>query len=326
MGAALLPRFIPPFFLFAAFLLSLLVSLSMPIIKAVYLFEITSQIDDAPITSVASSIRFGLWGWCAGAQEPQGPKYVHDAVCSETRLGYDVDPALLQLTGYPSLAQAVLKGLTVVLILHPVACGITFFSFLLSLLVACRPSTPHAIPIITLVLSIFPLFITTIAFGIDLGLVLICRSRVSSATGGSLTVRWGNGVWMTCAAWICLWISLFGLSAVACYCCGCGGPRSGKHFSLISHLHLTSALSDTNPLSCIRSFSHRPEDTQSESDDNIVGSPMELRPRGSQSPIGEDPEAPPPRKPRPETMDTARTGETSGSVRTTAGRFHEDLD
>jgi len=225
---------------------------------------------------------------------PQGPKYVHDAVCSETRLGYDVDPALLQLTGYPSLAQAVLKGLTVVLILHPVACGITFFSFLLSFLVACRPSTSHAVPIITLVLSIFPLFITTIAFGIDLGLVLICRSRVSSATGGSLAVRWGNGVWMTCAAWICLWISLFGLSAVACYCCGCCGSR--------------------------------PQDAQSESDDNIVGSPMEMRPRGSQSPVGEDPEALPPRKPRPGTMDTTRTGETSGSIRTAAGRFHEDLD
>ena len=52
------------FLLFGAFLLFLLVALSLPILKSIYLLEIrskTSQIE----TTVATRLRFGVWGFCA---------------------------------------------------------------------------------------------------------------------------------------------------------------------------------------------------------------------------------------------------------------------
>jgi len=54
------------FCLFAAFLLFLLVALSLPIIKSIYLLQldgITSSTQ--PTTSVGTRLRFGVWGFCA---------------------------------------------------------------------------------------------------------------------------------------------------------------------------------------------------------------------------------------------------------------------
>ena len=54
------------FFLFVAFLLQLLVALSLPIIKPVYLLSLEAVTASNFIpTSVATEIRFGVWGICA---------------------------------------------------------------------------------------------------------------------------------------------------------------------------------------------------------------------------------------------------------------------
>lgn len=52
-------------FLFVAFVLLLLVALSMPIIKPVYLLSLVSTTPDLEATSIATEVRFGVWGYCA---------------------------------------------------------------------------------------------------------------------------------------------------------------------------------------------------------------------------------------------------------------------
>lgn len=58
---------ITPFFLFVAFLLLLLVSLSLPIIKSIFLFRLTAN-DTASFlhasASASGEVRFGVWGYC----------------------------------------------------------------------------------------------------------------------------------------------------------------------------------------------------------------------------------------------------------------------
>lgn len=56
--------FLSVLLLFTAFLLFLLVSLSLPIIKPIYLFSVRSTTRTANL-SLAQELRFGVWGACA---------------------------------------------------------------------------------------------------------------------------------------------------------------------------------------------------------------------------------------------------------------------
>ena len=54
------------FCLFAAFLLFLLVALSSPIIKSIYVLQLQAKTSSVlPETSLGTRIRFGVWGFCA---------------------------------------------------------------------------------------------------------------------------------------------------------------------------------------------------------------------------------------------------------------------
>jgi hypothetical protein len=54
------------FLLLVAFIIFLLVALSMPIIKTIFLLEIIAMTDPKqPATSIATTIKFGVWGLCA---------------------------------------------------------------------------------------------------------------------------------------------------------------------------------------------------------------------------------------------------------------------
>jgi hypothetical protein len=108
------------------------------------------------------------------------------------------------------------------LVIHPIACGLTFLTIVPSLIRAVRMTTPHFVAIMTLVVAIFPAILSSIVFVLDIVVVVIARSKVYEKTGGALGVYWGPAVWMTGTAAVCLWIAVIGLSAVACGCFGCG--------------------------------------------------------------------------------------------------------
>ncbi|KAG8693777.1 hypothetical protein FRC09_010304, partial [Ceratobasidium sp. 395] len=108
--------------LFTAWLLLFLVSLSLPIIKAIYILEVKAKKPPTIQTSVATSIRFGVWGMCLGAYKfsDSGAKWDGSGFCTPPKLGYTVDDAVLQLTGQVDLAKIALKALMGILILHPI--------------------------------------------------------------------------------------------------------------------------------------------------------------------------------------------------------------
>lgn len=52
--------------LLTEFLFFLLVALSLPIVKSIYIMGVTAHVQpDQPVTSVATRLRFGVWGVCA---------------------------------------------------------------------------------------------------------------------------------------------------------------------------------------------------------------------------------------------------------------------
>jgi hypothetical protein len=218
-------------FLFAAFVLLLLVAVSLPIIKPVFLLSVISTAKGEPPTSIATELRFGVWGFCASrlvstqskypppSYQPSSvlhqPNWHESGVCYGPKLGYDVPPEIVSYAGVPpSIVDAIEKSLQLILVLHPVACGLSFIGFIFSLFLG-----PHNMAIITLIIAIITGLATTIVFAIDLALVFVTRKGISDFSNFHFDVRPGVGLWMVLASLVATWIAILFLSARACYCC-----------------------------------------------------------------------------------------------------------
>ncbi|KAJ7459817.1 hypothetical protein FB451DRAFT_1563524 [Mycena latifolia] len=202
--------------LFTAFLLSLLVGLSLPIIKPIYLLKFYSTRTGQPDTSIATELRFGVWGVCASSVLDEPTLFTNFGECFGPRLGYVVPDDIVALTGLSTtLVQFVLKGLLVVLVLHPVAAGLSLVTLVSSLFLAS-----HKLSILALVLSIVTALVSTAVFAVDLALVIIAKTQVAQITSVQFAIQWGNAPWMGLAAVILTWLAVIALSARACYCFG----------------------------------------------------------------------------------------------------------
>ncbi|KAM0788742.1 hypothetical protein ACM66B_002834 [Microbotryomycetes sp. NB124-2] len=170
----------------AATILLVLVSVSVPLLKSIYFLK----------ASVAGQeIVLGCWGVCVNGQ------------CSKSSLGYSLD--LEQLFGYDGLANiqitqqipnTLVKWLTYVLVLHPVAAVFAAVSVVLGLLAHIRGFGGTCF---TTCFASFGATIALIAFAFDLGLFIVAKKRIESGdVGGSAQL--GNALWMTLAAAIML--------------------------------------------------------------------------------------------------------------------------
>ncbi|KIJ31283.1 hypothetical protein M422DRAFT_234667 [Sphaerobolus stellatus SS14] len=212
-----------PFCLFVSFLLLLLVSLSLPVIKTLYILQVQSApVSKLQIANVAADLRFGVWGVCATSELDAATHVTKSAVCTHPRLGYDLDSKVLALIGHPQIASIVEKTLAVVLVLNPIAAALTF----LALLCTIPAARVHACGIFALLLTILSALMTTIALGVVFGIIGVAKSRVGPLTDDLFSVSTGNCPWMVLTAMILLWIAVVLASAVSCNCCGLGRRRS----------------------------------------------------------------------------------------------------
>lgn len=198
------------FVLVCSFILFLLVGLSLPVIKPVYLLVFRSKVAQGIPTSIATDLKFGVWGLCASSALKE------NALCIGPQLGYEIPETVVALTGFPtSIIQAVQQGLIAVLVLHPIAAGLVFLAMFASLFLGS-----HGFSIFVLVLTILAALVSTIVLGVDLGLVLTAKNRVAELNQFSLEILFGNAVWMMVVSVILVWVAVILLSARACYCCG----------------------------------------------------------------------------------------------------------
>ncbi|ESK97266.1 hypothetical protein Moror_17831 [Moniliophthora roreri MCA 2997] len=219
------------FFLLSIFVLLLLVGLSLTIIKPIYIIRVFNANPDAPISSLATELRFGVWGICAS-----GTLDTSDSVCYGPRLGYLsyldenlITTQLLQRFGLTEpIILAVLKSLLTVLILHLVAAGFAFVGLVPALFLAS-----HGLTILSLVLTVVTALLTTIVFVIDLVVVLTVKNQLPKLTNNGIGVEFGNAVWMVLGAMLGAWLAVIFLSARACYCCGV----RRKHLHEFEHYH-----------------------------------------------------------------------------------------
>ncbi|KAH9942208.1 uncharacterized protein BXZ73DRAFT_97628 [Epithele typhae] len=223
--------------LLAAFILFLLVGLSLPIIKTIWIFHIKFITDpNDPVTSVATELRFGVWGICALSE-------LGNIECFGPMLGYTIPDEIAQLTGYPDIVDAVAEGLLIILILHLVAAGLSLVGVGTSLFLES-----HGMCIVSLITSILTLLLGLAMFAIDLILILIGKQKISSLTDFNYEVNWGAGLWLVLAAVILSFIGMILMSIVVCECCGVGRRHRHHHHHHHDHQHDSTSPIENKPL------------------------------------------------------------------------------
>ncbi|KAG9016307.1 hypothetical protein FRB90_003336 [Tulasnella sp. 427] len=95
-------RFGTPLLFFIAWLLLLLVTLSVPIIKSLNVFHINADVS-VGVSFVSASakvaINYGIFGYCTSALNIQAGPFSQNtpAECSPKKLGYTIDPTVQKL-------------------------------------------------------------------------------------------------------------------------------------------------------------------------------------------------------------------------------------
>jgi len=138
--------------------------------------------------------------------------------CIGPQLGYNIPPDAIAVASKAGVSSStvtiLLHALVVLLVLHPIAAGLSFITFINSIFLG-----HHAVSIVALIFAVITALVSTVVFAIDLALVIVARSNVKNITVGHFEVTWGNAIWMVLAATILTWVGVILLSARACYCC-----------------------------------------------------------------------------------------------------------
>lgn len=152
----------------AAAVLLALATVTVPVTTSLYFLELT-----ASSSSSAETLRFGTLGYCVGS------------TCSSPRVGYNVTDAaeLLGVRGsasfLSSIATDLVRNLTYVLILHPVACGLAALAFLLGVLQHCA----FGMGCLATFVAGLATTVSLASFAIDLALFTILKKRVEAQGG-----------------------------------------------------------------------------------------------------------------------------------------------
>lgn len=166
---------------FAACVLLIFVSVSSPTWEKISFLNVPSD---------NGEIHFGVFGYTGSA----------------THIGYNFNPSI---SGFDSsrINTNIIHNLTYVLILYPIAAGISGLAFLFGL---CGASYHRVGTIFMSLLAGLAMLVTLVAWVIDMVLFGIVKSRLHDQ---NIDAKWGNANWIGLGAFAAL---LFGFCAAAC--------------------------------------------------------------------------------------------------------------
>jgi len=181
--------FLVTIFLLGAFLLSLIVSVSLPALPTLDIVRCHFT-GDAPHVSTdtesINEIRFGIWAYC-----------IYDAqsghrTCINPGHGYTVQ--LESTSNNITIGVSATRGLAV----HPVAAGATFIALLLSL------SSHVTLAMFASFLSFVAALLTLVAIAMDIALYTIVHDKLNNLDNVQVRSVVAPGVWVTLASLVLL--------------------------------------------------------------------------------------------------------------------------
>ncbi|KAI0528244.1 pali-domain-containing protein [Xylaria bambusicola] len=193
------------FFLFAATVLLIITDISAPVVSDISLLKVElgrnersdlfSDDDDR-----FPSITFGTFGYCLKDFTAEGSKD-----CTDSHIGYDPVAVIERNVGdtsFSDYAHDTARALTKVMVLHPIATGLAFISFVLAIGAGFVGSF----------LSALGAFITFLVTAVVLITDFVSFSIVKSAVNDSndrVVASYGSASWTTLvAAILCLFASV----------------------------------------------------------------------------------------------------------------------
>ncbi|KAG8935362.1 hypothetical protein FRC02_008167 [Tulasnella sp. 418] len=176
--------------LFVAFVLSFLVSISVPYIQV--FDDVRVKFNAGGVSGASRAIdqfRLGIWGYCSH-EISSG-----DWICTRTGVGYAV--GFSNASGQTEYVRA---SWTRGLVVQPIATGVTFIAFLLSF------SSSLGLLLVASLLSFFASLVTLIFLAINIALYLYTRSKVNDF-GIDQNTDFGPAFWMSIVTFVLTLIS-----------------------------------------------------------------------------------------------------------------------
>lgn len=90
-----------------------------------------------------------------------------------------------------SLVSILLKGLEILLVLHPVSAGLSLLTFIQALFLG-----HHGVSICALIMALLTAMVSSVTLAADIALVVVAKSKVQDLTIAKFEVNFGNGMWM----------------------------------------------------------------------------------------------------------------------------------
>jgi len=175
-------------FIFCAFVLNFLTSISLPYLTALDITRTSygngvSQQGDGGITQ----LRFGVWAPCYYNEK-------NDKTCFSAGHGYTVQIQDSNHSNTVTISSNWTRGLAV----HPVAAAVTFVALLLSL------SQHITVTLVASLVAFLSATLTLIAFAIDIALFAYVKHEMDKLPEDQTKTRPGPGFWLTLVALILL--------------------------------------------------------------------------------------------------------------------------
>ncbi|EMR63686.1 putative ph-response regulator protein [Eutypa lata UCREL1] len=207
------------FLLLVATVLLIVTSISAPTVHNLSMLRI--EIDGSVANRDNPVITLGTFGWCVQNTMASG-----EDNCSRAKVGYDptaiVEEVLDPSDGvdFSDYASDSSRALTYVMVLHPVAAGLAFISFLLALGAGIVGSLLAAL------VALLTFLVTLVALVCDfVGLALVRHAvndannnsnNSSSSSDRTISAMYGSAAWTLLAAAICVFL---GMLVVFFTCC-----------------------------------------------------------------------------------------------------------
>ncbi|CAL1697791.1 unnamed protein product [Somion occarium] len=178
-------------FLFCAFVLLFLVSISLPYLTALDFARVHYK-SGAPSTGntggTVTELRYGIWSYCW--YNDSG-----DRVCSPAGHGYQTTVYADQARdSWVTVGPSWTRGLAV----HPVATGVTFIALILSF------STHVTMTLLSSLTAFLAALLTLIAFAIDIALFAFVKHQMHKLDGVDTNTDTAPAFWMTFVSFILL--------------------------------------------------------------------------------------------------------------------------
>ncbi|XMA07864.1 hypothetical protein WAI453_000655 [Rhynchosporium graminicola] len=203
------------FLLLAAAVLLVITTIAAPIVNSIPILKVN--------LANGSDVSFGTFGYCILNVDEDSRDY-----CTGRHIGYNPANVMkrIERTDFGSASENTSEGLTRVMVLHPVACALSFIAFLLAV------GSGFIGSLFASIVSFLAFVVTIVVMACDFTLFGIIKNHVNDndddKSGSS--AHFSTGMWTCLAAMVALF---FGTFLVLFTCCA--ARREKKRGSPVTH-------------------------------------------------------------------------------------------